>query len=115
MSSAQQPAQATKLISQLVREDPDLRDVVEEFVDGLPGRLDELKQAYAQLDWEMLTTLAHRLKGAGGSYGYPDISQLCAEMEQSFRSHHADEMTAWLTQLSALISGAAAGLADSAE
>lgn len=102
----------TKLVSHLVQEDPDLREVVEEFVTGLEERLHELQEAYTKLDWELLATLAHRLKGAGGSYGYPDISQLCAQMEAGFRAHEADAFQDWYTQLDSLFAAARAGLED---
>jgi len=107
-SIPQEPA--AKLVSLLMQEDPELRDIVEEFVNGLASRLEELKHAYETLDWDQLTTLAHRLKGAGGSYGYPDISQLCAEMEKSFRDHRADAFTSYSEQLNKLAAAAIAGL-----
>jgi HPt (histidine-containing phosphotransfer) domain-containing protein len=99
-----------KLVSQLLVDAPDLRDVVEEFIQGLGGRIEELRTAYAQLDWERLRTLAHQLKGAGGSYGYPPISQLAAQMECAFRSHCADQFNAWMRQLEELSAAARAGL-----
>lgn len=114
MSSDQRPP-LDKLISQLVQADADLRDVVEEFVEGLATRLTELREAHDRLDWEQLTMLAHRLKGAGGSYGYPDISQLCATMEQGFRAHQDADFNAWLARLEELAAAAVAGLRDGGE
>lgn len=99
-----------KLVSQLLTEDPELRDIVEEFVDGLPTRLDELQQAFDATDWDQLTTLAHRLKGASGSYGYPDLSTLAATMESSFRERQADNFRNWLQQFEELVNAAKAGL-----
>jgi HPt (histidine-containing phosphotransfer) domain-containing protein len=110
MSSVEPSNQTQKLISQLLQEDADLRDIVEEFVDGLSGRAAEIEQARQQMDFEQLTTLAHRLKGAAGSYGYPEISQLCAAMEQEFRAHQLDDFTSWMEQLSQMAVAARAGL-----
>ena len=101
-----------KLISDLLQDDPDLIDIVEEFVEGLDGRIDELQAAFRTQDWEMMTTLAHRLKGAGGSYGYPDISSLGATMEHEFKAHSASDFDAWMNQLGALTRAAQAGLAE---
>jgi HPt (histidine-containing phosphotransfer) domain-containing protein len=106
-----EPVNPTKLISQLLLEDADLRDIVEEFVGGLDTRLAELRDAHQKLDFQMLTTLAHRLKGAAGSYGYPDISRLCAEMEQQFTSHQADAFAKYSAELSRFAEAARAGLA----
>ncbi|MFO0838646.1 MAG: Hpt domain-containing protein [Phycisphaerae bacterium] len=101
---------ADKLISQLLIDDPDMRDIVEEFVAGLPVRLDELRTAYAKLDWQSLTTYAHRIKGAAGSYGYPQISALGATMETHFKSQRADDFAKWAEQFSQFARAAKAGL-----
>jgi HPt (histidine-containing phosphotransfer) domain-containing protein len=105
-------ASADKLVSELLCEDPDLRDIIEEFVDGLSDRIVHLKLAFDELDWSQLRTLAHRLKGAGGSYGYPQISQLAARMEQNFKTHRADDFDTQIHQLERLASAAHAGLQD---
>ena len=110
MNSAPEPSRQAKLFSQLLLEDADLRDVVEEFVAGLLERSDELRQAHERLDWDMLATLAHRLKGAAGSYGYPDISRLCAEMEQHFRQHQAEDFQRFMRELDGMSTAAQAGL-----
>ena len=101
-----------KLVSELLCEDPDLHDIIEEFVDGLSDRIVHLKQAFDELDWSQLRTLAHRLKGAGGSYGYPEISQLAARMELNFKTLRAVDFDTQIHQLEGLASAARAGLQD---
>lgn len=110
MGAAEDLPDANRLISQLLAEDPGLRDIVGEFVAGLTKRLNELKLAYEKMDWELLATLAHRLKGAAGSYGYPDISTLCAEMEHQFQAHQAEEFAQWMAQLASFTAAAREGL-----
>lgn len=110
MSSEPNRPSPSRLISQLLLEDTDLKDIVVEFVAGLDGRLAELRQAFDRLDWEQLVTLAHRLKGAAGSYGYPDISRVCAELERAFREHEASGFTGALAELTRLVDAARAGL-----
>lgn len=99
-----------KLTSDLLQSDPDLLDIVQEFVDTLHARIAELQAAYSTQNWDTLTMLAHRLKGAGGSYGYPDISELGATMEQQFKAHSAAAFQSWITQLETLASAARRGL-----
>lgn len=108
MSTAQ--PKPDKLVSQLLTDDPGLRDIVEEFIAGLDRRLDELQSAYEALDWEQLAMLAHRLKGASGSYGYPELSTLAAEMEAAFRAQHAENFQEWLDRFRGLVDAARAGL-----
>lgn len=114
MSSAPQLTGRRKLVSQLLLSDIGLRGTVEEFVKSLPRRLEELRQAYQLREWDRLTALAHRLKGAAGSYGYPDISRLCADLEPKLRARQADDFAAFLAKLVALTQAAQAGLTDPA-
>jgi len=109
MPSATSLANAV-LVSQLLADDPDLRDLVEEFVNELPERLQNIRVAYEALDWERLARLAHQLKGAGGSYGYPDISRLAAEMEAAFRRQDAGDFPRWMERLAGLAEAARRGL-----
>lgn len=102
-----------KMTSLLIAEDPGLREVVEEFVNGLGQRVEELRAAFEQQDWNALVTLAHRLKGAGGSYGYPDISQLGAEMERQFKARQDGNFAEFVGRLEQLSAAAAAGLTNS--
>jgi HPt (histidine-containing phosphotransfer) domain-containing protein len=107
------PAPLNRIESRLLENDPDLRDIVEEFVAGLEGRLDELKLAYERLEWEQLTLIAHRLKGAGGSYGYPDISTLCADLERDFRKQQDSGILERFETLRQIAAAAVAGLRNS--
>ncbi len=62
--------------------DPDLAELVEIFVESLPERVETLKQAFDQGDWETLRRTAHQLKGAAGSYGFDPLSPSAAKLEQ---------------------------------
>lgn len=110
MSTDGQPAIPDKLVSDLLADDPDVFDLVEEFVEGLSRRLNELRHAFEQQDWDSLTKLAHQLKGAGGSYGYADLSRLAKTMEGAFRIHSAERFEESMAQLEKLIAAARAGL-----
>ena len=103
-----------QLISELVRNDPSMSDIVSEFVAGLVGRVRELRSAHEQLDFARMAMLAHRLKGAGGSYGYPTISTLATEMERDFRAGRTSEFSRQIRALEQLAVAATAGLASSA-
>lgn len=112
LSDPLSPTPSRVLNSQLLQEEGDLRDIIEEFIDGLPKQLDALRQAYARLDWDAMRGLAHRLKGAGGSYGYPELSEVGAAMETAFREHQAEEFAAWAQRVDELIAAAKAGLRE---
>lgn len=58
------------IYSTLPIEIPEFRDIVEQFVEGLPSVLDEMDQAVQTADFESLCQLAHKLKGTGGTIGF---------------------------------------------
>ena len=65
----------------LFTQDPDMLELVEMFVADLPDRIEALCRAAASDDYEQLAQLAHQLKGAGGGYGFPAITEAGARVE----------------------------------
>ncbi len=114
MYEVQSSSIPSKLVSQLVIEDPEMIDIVEEFVDELPTRIAEMQNAHRDLDWEMLRMCAHRLKGAGGSYGYPMLSEVAATLERGFIEHRDDQFSDLLGQIQQMAEAALAGLREHA-
>ena len=74
----------------MVREDPNFADLVAEFVDGLAERVAGMEQAMRAADFEQLRICAHRLKGSGGGYGYPLLTEYAASLKQSARQQAID-------------------------
>ena len=75
-----QAASEGPLISQYA-DDPDMLELIEMFVSDLPERVLALKDAIAAEDIERVGGLAHQLKGAGGGYGYPAITESALKLE----------------------------------
>lgn len=94
------------LESSLVRDDPEMADIVEDFVQGLSQRVAELKAANEKMNWEQLASLAHQLKGAGGSYGYPILSELAATMEAQFQQQDARDFESQVQRLEQITTAA---------
>lgn len=65
--------------------DADLAELVELFVGELPGRLRQISDAAAVGDLETVGRIAHQLKGAGGSHGFPQIGPPALKLEQAAR------------------------------
>ena len=70
--------------------DPDLRDLAELFVQDAPDRAAAIRDARAADDRDTLRTLAHQLKGSGGGYGYPLVTQHAAALEAAARDQDPD-------------------------
>jgi HPt (histidine-containing phosphotransfer) domain-containing protein len=62
-------------------DEPDLAELVSMFVSDLPDRVAELRRYAGYEDWSEVRRLAHQLKGAGGSYGFPHLSRACEHVE----------------------------------
>jgi HPt (histidine-containing phosphotransfer) domain-containing protein len=67
-------------------DDPDYAELLQEFAADIPDRVTELWHAFDSGAVEELRTLAHRLKGAGGGYGYPELTTLARELEHACKS-----------------------------
>jgi HPt (histidine-containing phosphotransfer) domain-containing protein len=65
--------------------DPDLRDIVEMFVDEMPERLASMTGYLETGDLEGLRRTAHQLKGAAGSYGFEPITPCAGKLESAIR------------------------------
>lgn len=63
--------------------DPDMHELVREFVDALPGKASQLQDMLAARDIESLARLAHQLKGSAGGYGFPAITDHAAQLEDT--------------------------------
>jgi HPt (histidine-containing phosphotransfer) domain-containing protein len=65
--------------------DPDLGEIVDMFVDEMPGRLEALSSCLADGDWVQLGRYAHQMKGACGSYGFDQLTAPAARLEHACR------------------------------
>jgi histidine phosphotransfer protein HptB len=83
--------------------DPELGEIVEMFVEEMPGRVASLLDHFNKKDWDSLRQGAHQLKGAAGSYGFADISPSAGKLEAALRDgepeHHIYEAITELVDL----------------
>ncbi len=82
-------AKGTSLRSEFA-DDPDMREIVEFFVNDLSTRIDAIRAAFDTDDRSRLKTLAHQLKGAAGGYGFPTIGFAAADVERELIAAEAD-------------------------
>lgn len=72
-------------------DDPDLGELVELFVSGMPSRVATLQSHYEKADWEELRRTAHQLKGAAGSYGFDRVTTYAARLEAACRESQGED------------------------
>src|SRR4051812_16789172 len=71
--------------------DPDLGEIVEMFVDEMPGRVENLTRCLSEGNWDQLGPYAHQMKGACGSYVFDQLTVPAARLEHACRETH-DEL-----------------------
>jgi len=88
--------------SELVREDASFADIVTQFVAGLSERLTRMENAVRQADFDALRIAAHQLKGSGGGYGYPILTEHAAQLERHARNQALDQCVETIEELKAI-------------
>jgi PAS domain S-box-containing protein len=73
------------LVSTLPMDDDDFRLIVRNFVAKLETQLDAMESAFAEERWADLGSLAHWLRGAGGTVGFPQFTEPAGRLEESLR------------------------------
>jgi HPt (histidine-containing phosphotransfer) domain-containing protein len=76
----------TPLYSELAG-DADLDGILAEFLETLGARAAALQTALAESDLPNLRRLAHQLKGAAGSYGFPTITEQAKTVEAALATN----------------------------
>jgi CheY-like chemotaxis protein/HPt (histidine-containing phosphotransfer) domain-containing protein len=71
------------IVSTLPTDDPEFREIVEEFVAQLNDKLVEMRAAASQNDWQTLGQLAHWLKGSAGTAGLAELPRPAIAMEEA--------------------------------
>lgn len=85
------PANTARPLFSTLGSDPDLREIVELFVEEMPDRVSNLFDRLRVCDWEGLRRAAHQLKGAAGSYGFEPITLSAARVEDAIRASRPEE------------------------
>lgn len=79
--------------------DPDMREIVEMYVQEMPARVSKLQDLWAAQQMDELKRLAHQLKGASGGYGFAPVGSAAAKVESSLMSLAEGSASASLDQL----------------
>lgn len=85
--------------SDLVREDDSFAALVTQFVAGLSERVTRMEEAIRAADFNSLQVAAHQLKGSGGGYGYPILTERAAQLERHARDQALDQCVESIEEL----------------
>ena len=88
--------------SMLLEREPDMKDLVISYLNELPAVLQQAKDALAQQKWPELQEVIHSLKGTGGGFGYPMLTNLAEKIELQITKGDRAEIHASIVELSTM-------------
>lgn len=69
------------LYSTVLGEEEDYKDLIDAFISNLVSTKKNLQKFSQEENWKELSMMIHQLKGLGGGYGFPDITEISAKIE----------------------------------
>jgi len=88
-------------ITEKLLDNPVLRQLTVKFLDGLPQAIASLRELAQREAWEDLAVGSHRLAGAGGAYGFEEITRHAKALERCARNKLEPEIADALAELEA--------------
>jgi len=86
-ASSQQPQPEPDIV-----DDPEFQALVRQFENELPQKISDIQQAMENQAWMELKSLAHKLKGLGASFGYPELSDVSAQIQTAITNEAFDKV-----------------------
>jgi len=83
----------------IVTVDSQIAALVPRFLANRAADVDKIRAALARADFETIRASAHAMKGAGGGYGFPEISRLGAALEGGAQRSDAAAISALVASL----------------
>jgi len=74
------PTENEKII---VHVDPDLEDIVPDFLENMAEDLQSILEALDKNDFETTRVLGHSMKGSGGGYGFDAVTEMGRDIENA--------------------------------
>ena len=68
------------------------RDLVERYISRCRSNLPNLRSALAHGEYEAARVYGHHLKGSGGAYGIPMLTQIGAALERAAKDRDLDAL-----------------------
>jgi len=84
----------------LVHADPKFADLIPGFLEHRRQNVTVMQDALDRGDFETVAMLGHGMRGAGGSYGFPAITDIGAALEQAAAAVDRKASRKWIAELS---------------
>ena len=94
---------AEPVVSSLPTEDPEIRQIVSDFLVRLREKVRAMSQAYSVQDFSTLRELAHWLKGSGGTVGFGCLTEAARGLESASKSEQLADAKQSLEEIEDLV------------
>jgi len=79
------------IYSSVLEDDPSMLDVVRQYISNLEKTKTALNQAVSRQEWDTVARLVHDIKGTGGAFGFPQLSETAKELDDLIKSRKYGE------------------------
>lgn len=79
-----------------------LQLIKDKFLDGLPERMKIITRSATLHEWAVVQSEAHKLKGIGGSVGYPELSQIAETIESAAKEQNIQKASDSVSDLTVI-------------
>jgi signal transduction histidine kinase/CheY-like chemotaxis protein/HPt (histidine-containing phosphotransfer) domain-containing protein len=93
------PGTSQPIVSTLFADEPELADLILEFVKKLPDMIKNIETSYAAEKMEELRQEVHTLKGTGGNFGYAELFELAKRIEFEIVAGNREEIGVLINSL----------------
>ena len=76
-----------------------MEKLINRFLDDLPERLQRINDCHSNKDWEIMKTEAHKLKGLGTTMGFPDLTEICGEIDKQCKDESYEKISELIDKL----------------
>jgi HPt (histidine-containing phosphotransfer) domain-containing protein len=86
--SSDDKTETSKTSAPSLYDDPEFKALIEQFLQNLPDMVEEMGKAVEQQDWTVVQSVTHKLKGMGGAFGFPLITEQAASVNNALKSQN---------------------------
>ncbi len=84
----------------IVNVDSTIEDLIPGFLENRQEDIKSIYDALKKEDYETIRILGHSMKGAGGGYGFDEITDIGRLIEESAEGKNQEEVKKWVINLS---------------
>jgi len=103
---------STRMEEEAPKMDPTLAPILPRFLENRRLDCDRMREATGAHDFTRVAILAHNLKGTGGAFGFPDLSELGGKLETLAKAGESDQILSALDVLAERLDTSTRNLAE---